>query len=440
MRRRAKRRISTGTKLLLVLTLMTLGLTAWIVPKLTDSVSSIRLDPERLLSSLGTSADTPAAGGATNSPRTGVEKPLPEDTQASAHTGMATPSPIRMLSLTVAGSVTVPKNVRQSGQNADGDTYSFDSIFAEVQSLIAGADLALCTVESAFTGENYADYNAPDAMLDALKFAGFDLLSLGNERALDKGIEGLRASITSMESRGFMVAGAVSHKEDLGSVRLLQVNEIQIAVLAYSYGVSNEGQKATAKQDRFATPLLDPNEIRSDIATARKAGADLVIVLPHWGSRNSTKVDPSQKTLAEQLVSMGADLVIGAHPNVVQPVEQVKGMGQDGKERSALVAYSLGSLLSDGRELVNAASMVMHFDFQVDTSAHTARLVRHGYAPIWVQRDRVSSGKYAYSVLRADDEDTAAEVDSATQRRLEDACITVRKALGEGTEVPIYWP
>jgi poly-gamma-glutamate synthesis protein (capsule biosynthesis protein) len=89
-----------------------------------------------------------------------------------------------MLSLAVAGSVMVPRNVRQSGYDRDNGTYAYNTIFDDVQALFGKADLSICTVESAFTGQDYTDYNAPDAMLDALKYAGFDMLSLGNEHAL----------------------------------------------------------------------------------------------------------------------------------------------------------------------------------------------------------------------------------------------------------------
>jgi hypothetical protein len=237
-----------------------------------------------------------------------------------------------------------------------------------------------------------------------------------------------------------MVTGVVPRKEDAGVVHLFPVNGIQVAVLAYSYGVSNEAQRKTKAEDRYATPVLDPAVIRSDIASARKSGADVVIVMPHWGTRNSLKVDPSQNQMAEQLVAMGADVVLGAHPNVVQRVERVQATGLDGKPREALVAYSLGSLLSDGRELPNASSIILHFDLQVDVSTHTARVVRYGYVPLWVLRGRGASSGYAYSILRADDEDTVAAADNTTQNRLADACRTVQKALAEGDETPVYWP
>jgi len=440
MRNCRRKGISAGTVLLLALTASTLGATAWFLPKLVDDMPDLRIDAQKLFGGVAASMQG-TEDARQNAASDG--SPVPARTEADAGPAVQigpTPSPVRMLSIKVAGSIFVPRNVRQSGYDQDAGAYAYDTIFSEVQGLLSGADLTLCTVESTFAGQDYTDYNAPDAMLDALKFAGINLISLGNERALDSGIEGLRTTVTAMESRGFTVTGASPHREDVGAVRLIQVDGVQVAVLAYSYGISSEGQRRTHRDDRFAVPPLDPDVIRNDIANARKAGADVVIVMPHWGTRNSAKVSPSQRTLGEQLVAMGADLVVGAHPNVVQRVDLVQAIGPTGKAQEAIVAYSLGCLLSDARDLPGASSMVMHFDFQVDTAAKTAKLVRYGYAPIWLQRDRIASGRYAYSLLRADDEDTANMVDAATRRRMSDACITVQKVLAEGEEVPVYWP
>jgi len=437
MGKRRGRGMSLGTVLLLALTVATLAATAWLLPKFLGGGADPHIDAQRMFGDLPPFVEESNMRHQTA--EEGQTAPLDPETTGEPAIG-PTPAPTRLLHIKVAGSIAVPRNIRHSGFDRDTGAFAYDTIFTEVQGLLSGADLTICTVESAFAGPEYSDHNAPDAMLDPLKYAGFNLLSLGNERALDTGIEGLRTTVTMMESKGFIVTGATPRKEDVGAVRLIQVDGVQVAVLAYSYGISSEGQRRTRREDRFAIPLLDPDVIRNDIATARKAGADVVIVMPHWGTRNSNKVTPAQKALGEQLVAMGADLVVGAHPNVVQRVDRVQTEGPNGRSHEAIVAYSLGSLLSDTRDLAGASSMVMHFDFQVDTVAKTAKLVYFGYAPMWVQRDRVSSGSYVYSVLRADDENTEEVVDATTRRRMNDACITVQKVLAEGIEVPVYWP
>lgn len=441
---RTRRGISAGTVLVLLLTALTVGLGAWIVPRLIGDIQEIQIDPNRLLSALSGTIDQSSESRAALS---AGKKADPVRTEPPVSTSEARPVaaptavPTRMLSIMAAGSLMAPKNVRQSGYDAASKTYDYEEIFAEIKPLLSSADLTLCTVESVFGGEGttYDEYNAPDAMLDALKYAGVDMLSLGNEHALEYGLEGLRSTMMTMESKGFMVTGAVANKEDVGRTQVFQVNGIQIAVLGYSYGISTQAQKVTPKEDRYATPLLTQESIRADIANARKEGADVVIVMPHWGTRNSTKVDNTQKKLAEQLVGMGADLVLGAHPNVVQRAENVRATASDGSTREGFVAYSMGSLLSDGRE-ENAAAILLHFDLQVDQQTRTVRVMRYGYVPTWIMRTRTESGKFAYSILRADDEDTAAALETGPRKNMAEALKMIEKALADGGEVPVYWP
>jgi hypothetical protein len=122
----------------------------------------------------------------------------------------------------------------------------------------------------------------------------------------------------------------------------------------------------------------------------------------------------------------------------VQRVERIHTTGLDGQPREALVAYSLGALLSDARDLVGASGILLHVDVQVDLATNTARVAHYGYVPVWTRREGTKQ-QYEYSILRADDEETLAVADSITQNRLRDACRTVQKAL-EGDEVPVYWP
>lgn len=442
--KRARRGISAGTVFVLLLTALTVGMGVWIVPRLIGDIQDIQIDPERLLNAL---SDTIDQSGASRAALNAENKVDPARTEPSASAPEVQPSagptavPTRMLSIMAAGNLMVPKNVRQSGYDAETKTYDYNEIFSEIKPLFSSADLALCTVESVFGGEGttYDEYNAPDAMLDALKYAGVDMLSLGNEHALEYGLEGLRSTMMAMESKGFMVTGAVANKEDVGRTQVFQVNGVQIAVMGYSYGISTQAQKMTKKDDRYATPLLTPEDIGVDIANARKAGADVVIVMPHWGTRNSAKVDNTQKRLAEQLVGMGADLVLGSHPNVVQRAEYVRATASDGSTREGFVAYSMGSLLSDGRE-ENAAAILMHFDLQVDQQTRTVRVMRYGYVPTWIMRARTQDGKFAYSILRADDEDAAAALETGPRKNMAEALKMIQKALAEGGEVPVYWP
>jgi poly-gamma-glutamate capsule biosynthesis protein CapA/YwtB (metallophosphatase superfamily) len=117
------------------------------------------------------------------------------------------------------------------------------------------------------------------------------------------------------------------------------VNGLRIVLLAY------DGTKATieALGNQAGSQWLSLSRAAGDIKAARDYGADIIIVAVHWGVEYAPLPSVDQKNSARQLVVDGADLVIGSHPHVVEPVEWIKGMNG----RTSLVAYSLGNFLFD---------------------------------------------------------------------------------------------
>ena len=135
--------------------------------------------------------------------------PLPEATPQPSAAPTAAPQQ-RTVTLSAVGSIYAPKNIRQSGYDEESGTYDFSALFGRVKPYISQADLTLGTIETYFAGEEagYSNYNAPDALLDAIRDSGFDLLSLASEYALEKGEDGLRQTIMQLENRGMIAAGA----------------------------------------------------------------------------------------------------------------------------------------------------------------------------------------------------------------------------------------
>ena len=167
-----------------------------------------------------------------------------------------------------------------------------------------------------------------------------------------------------------------------------------------------------------------------DIANVRKAGADLVIVMPHWGTKNKTEVASSTRSLARALAEAGADLIIGAHPNVVQKVERMTVTRSDGAKHEAYVAYSLGSFLTDSREAKNTAGMILQVEIVYDPQTRSVRFEEVSYMPTYIQRLR-SGEAYAYRIVAAGDASYISELDASTQKAVESARQSVAETLGE---------
>jgi poly-gamma-glutamate synthesis protein (capsule biosynthesis protein) len=227
----------------------------------------------------------------------------------------ASPSPV---TLVFVGDVMLGRGVAAS---LGGD---WAAAFADLRPWLAGADLAMANLESPLTRAPFAggrfDLRASPEAVTALTAAGFDVVSLANNHALDGGEAGLAETLDTLQVSGIVAVTDPNMVESSplapGSVVTLDVGDLRTAVLAY---VDVGGQLDTTRIAQAADEV------------------DLVVVLVHWGAEYFP-VTARQRTLAHSLAAAGADLIVGQGPHVLQPVEEVDG---------ALVAYSLGNFLFD---------------------------------------------------------------------------------------------
>ena len=440
MARRRRRRISFGTILMLVLTIGALGLAGATIGYIAGD--DLRLQTGRFFermaetfrhSEIARPAPVGAAPEASAAQASGVpqETAVPEATPQPSAAPTAAPQQ-RTVTLSAVGSIYAPKNIRQSGYDEESGTYDFSALFGRVKPYVSQADLTLGTIETYFAGEEagYSNYNAPDALLDAIRDSGFDLLSLASEYALEKGEDGLRQTIMQLENRGMIAAGAYVDPEQVGSAQMIKINGVQIAVLAYTYGFSDNTMERTRASQREGVSVIRQSDMVRDIGNARKAGADVVIVLPHWGTKNKEEVASHTRSLARALAEAGADLILGAHPNVVQPVEKMTVTRSDGAQHDAYVAYSLGSFLTDSREAQNTAGMVLQVRFTYDPQTRTIRFDEVGYMPTYIQRIRQGE-QYDYRILACADESYIYALDTSTQKAIQSAREAVVETVGE---------
>lgn len=433
MARRRRRRISFGTVLMLVLTFGALCLAGATIAYIAGD--DLRLQTGQLFERM-TETFRQYAGGRPEpvgaAPDASASQATAGPTATPAPTAEPTAQPQRTVTLSVVGSIYAPKNIRQSGYDEESDTYDFTALFGRVKPYISQADLTLGTIETYFAGEEagYSNYNAPDALLDAIRDSGFDLLSLASEYALEKGEDGLRQTIMQLENRGMIAAGAYADPEQVGSAQMIKINGVQIAVLAYTYGFSDNTMERTRASQREGVAVIRQSDMVRDIGNARKAGADVVIVMPHWGTKNREEVASHTRSLARALAEAGADLILGAHPNVVQPVEKLTVTRSDGAQHDAYVAYSLGSFLTDSREAQNTAGMILQVRFTYDPQERTTRFDEVGYIPTYIQRVQ-EDGEYAYRILACADESYIAGQNTSVQKAIQTAQDAVVEAAGE---------
>ncbi len=232
-----------------------------------------------------------------------------------------------------------------------------EALLAPWREILAG-DLTLANLESPLTQQReqirpgpYRLVGDPDH-IPALAAAGIDALSLANNHALDAGPAGLADTYTLLQASGITALGAGASEAAALTPHIQQVNGLRVALLALNDvadPADGPGGLARADDPAWHSPDTYPwgrawlSAAALDSLRATREQADLVVVLVHWGVEYSPEPAARQRAWAERLVAAGADLVIGSHPHVVQPVEVVQA-----GERMGIVAYSLGNFIFDG--------------------------------------------------------------------------------------------
>lgn len=262
-------------------------------------------------------------------------------------------------------------------RNADkgGDSYDFSSYFSLIEDEIKKADLAIANMEFTLAGKPYSGYpcfSAPDQFADYLTDCGFDIFLAANNHIFDKGAKGTERTLDIYrrlkEERGIMFTGIASDEEELAKNNPLIVSAkgIRLGILNMTYG-TNVGAGSHWPKTNYMASL---SQISSALSKAEEADADITMVFPHWGIEYDLKHSAKQEETAAWLAENGADMIIGAHPHVIQDFQTIETL-EAGEKKNVPVAYSLG----------NAVSNMSARNTQLELMA-TVRIVRHGNGDI----------------------------------------------------------
>ena len=238
--------------------------------------------------------------------------------------------------------------------------YEFDSMYDdEVRKLISGADIAFVNQEGPIAGlapSGYPNFNAPAEAGDALVDLGFDIVNVANNHMLDMeySTTGYENTIKFWKSRNVLTVGGYENQADYDNIRHIEREGIKIAVLSYTYGTNGNSVNSASAA---VVPLIDDARITSQIEKA-KQDSDLVMVSMHWGDENVQQVSADQRRLAKLIADAGADVVIGHHPHILQPIEWTLGKGGN----NTLVIYSLGNFISSQLYAKNLVGGIVTFD------------------------------------------------------------------------------
>ncbi len=239
--------------------------------------------------------------------------------------------------------------------------YNFKPMYADVIDYIASFDLAFINQETLMCGDGFAlsgypHFNSPQDLGRDLLDIGFDIVGIANNHMCDKGAKGLEATIDfwqSEEMSDILMIGGYRSREDYDNIRVIEREGISMAFLSYTYGTNGLSLPVSSE---LVVPYINDNDIIRQCELAKNA-ADLVFVSIHWGEENISTPTPEQKRVAKLLADNGADVIIGHHPHVLQPIEWIET-----DHGETLCIYSLGNLLSAMQYWQNMVGGFLTFD------------------------------------------------------------------------------
>jgi len=243
--------------------------------------------------------------------------------------------------------------------NIGSNIYDFRPFLRDIKPFIDG-DLSIVNMETPVDvlGGNrdittFPLFNAPFEILEALQYAGFNHLIAANNHSFDRGFDGLVATVQNFERVGLDFTGMYVDADAFHVPTILDVNGIQVGIIAYTDSVNGlESLVPSAMLPyavrRFRSHVMDDvPAMGEDIANLRRAGAEVVIISLHWGAEYVDAPTEMQRQIARGLSDLGADVVMGNHAHVIQPIEWHE---RDDGGRS-LIIYSLGNFLADQTRL-----------------------------------------------------------------------------------------
>ena len=252
-----------------------------------------------------------------------------------------------------------PMDVARTGER----TFDFKPFFTHIRPFIDG-DLAIANMEvpvDAHGGNeqlsSFPLFNSPFEILEALQYAGFNHLISANNHSFDRGFEGLINTVNSFERAGIGHTGMSVDWDDFNTPTLIDVDGIQVGIIAYTDSVNGEEWRVPEASLAYAVrrfrsdSLYDIPRIAQDMADLREAGAEFLILALHWGAEYGDEPMYMQRVIARELIDAGADVIMGKHSHTVHPVEW--HYREDGSR--GFIMYSLGNFMADQTRLTEAS-------------------------------------------------------------------------------------
>lgn len=367
------------------------------------------------------------ASAPTESPTIATEPEAPTETETEPPT-TTMPEPEHVVSTATilsTGDLVMHIPVVNTGLQSDG-SYNFDSIFRYITDYVNAADYSVVNLETTFAGTDngfpyagYPRFNCPDALANATKSAGFDMLLTANNHSFDTTLVGYKRTLEVVRELGLETLGTyLSADEQKWTIE--EINGIKVGMLCYTYatglgpkgtprlnGNAEIGEAGICNYFTYDNLPAFYSEVQGYLDEMKAAGAEATMIYMHWGVEYVLAPNEYQTAMAQKLCDLGFDVIIGGHPHVVQPVDLLQS--NEDPDHKTVVLYSMGNAVSNQRMGNISSISTPHTEdgilFSVTFSKYsddTVYLENVSAIPTWVNLNS-NNGSRQYNILPLDD-------------------------------------
>ncbi len=281
---------------------------------------------------------------------------VPTQAPAAKQT-QATVKPMK-LKFAAMGDMLAHDSVVSQARNENG--YNFSQYFASIRNNYKDSDLVFCNPETPAAGDSlgisgYPVFNAPTEFARDLRSGGCNVINLATNHIFDKGQAGIDQTRQVWDQqKPLLISGANRLADEQNTISVTTKNGIKIAFVAFADFSNNSGYAAHSINFYHDKTLVER------LMKAARDQADVVIVSAHWGTEDSTAVNADQQAAARQFSDLGADVIIGTGPHVLQKVEWLTGANG----HKSLVWYSIGNMLSSQLAIDELTGVIARFTIE----------------------------------------------------------------------------
>ena len=345
------------------------------------------------------------------------------------------------INMALTGDIMCHNTIYLDAYDKSNNSYDFSYIFENIKYYIQTADIAVGNLETTFAGSNkqyssYPTFNTPEALAYNLKKLGFDVVSTAHNHCYDSGYSGLESTINYLDEADLAHTGTFKSENDQNKILIQNVKGIKIAFLSYTYGTN--GIKIP-NDKTYSVNLINKDLILKHLTLAKSEEPDLICVCMHWGTEYQTTPNQEQKDLADFLFQNGADIIIGNHPHILQPMESKTLTREDGSEKQVFVIYSLGNFMADQNKSNTRNSAILNLNI---TKIEDKKIKINSITstPIYTYKDTSKTSKKfklidLVNTISSYDSGYNTEIDQKTYNTFKNELKNVKKVLGNDLKI-----